>query len=56
MFFGKSGNPTEDRAIQPGQPGDLCVLAAPTRELLNELDSEMVAATVVAGKIVFERP
>ena len=55
MFFGTSGQPTDPRAIQPGQPGDLCVLAAPPAEVLDELDSHMVTATVVAGRTVFER-
>jgi predicted amidohydrolase YtcJ len=55
MFFGTSGQPTHPRALQPGQPGDLCLLAAAPDEVLNELDSQMVAATVVAGKTVFER-
>jgi predicted amidohydrolase YtcJ len=55
MFFGTSANPTKARAITKGQPGDLCVLAAPPEEVLNELDSAMVAATVVAGEVVFER-
>ena len=55
MFFGTSGQPTDPRAIQPGQPGDLCVLAAPPAEVLDELDSHMVTATVVAGEDVFER-
>jgi predicted amidohydrolase YtcJ len=55
MFFGTSGNPAEARRIQRGQPGDLCVLVAPPKVLLDEFDAEMVAATVVAGEIVFER-
>jgi predicted amidohydrolase YtcJ len=55
MFFGTSGNPNEARRIQRGQPGDLCVLVAPPKVLLDEFDAEMVAATVVAGEIVFER-
>ena len=55
MFFGASGQPTDARAVAPGQPGDLCVLAAPPAELLSELDSQVVAATVVAGEVVFER-
>jgi predicted amidohydrolase YtcJ len=55
MFFGTSGNPAEARRIQRSQPGDLCVLAAPPKVVLNEFDAEMVAATVVAGEIVFER-
>jgi predicted amidohydrolase YtcJ len=55
MFFGTSGQPTHPRAIQPGQPGDLCVLAAPPDDVLTELDAQMVSATVVAGEVVFER-
>jgi predicted amidohydrolase YtcJ len=55
MFFGTSSQPTDPRAVAPGQPGDLCVLAAPPAEVLSELDSAMVAATVVAGEVVFER-
>lgn len=55
MFFGKSVDPTSPRAVQPGQPGDLCVLAGAPQEVLDELDAQMVAATVVAGEVVFER-
>jgi predicted amidohydrolase YtcJ len=55
MFFGTSSQPTDTRAIAPGQPGDLCVLAAPPKQVLEALDSQMVAATVVAGEVVFER-
>jgi predicted amidohydrolase YtcJ len=55
MFFGMSGNPTDPRTVQPGQPGDLCVLVAPPDGVLKELDSQMVAATIVAGEVVFER-
>jgi predicted amidohydrolase YtcJ len=55
MFFGTAGRPCDPRALQRGQPGDLCLLAAAPEEVLAELDSQMVAATVVAGKMVFER-
>jgi predicted amidohydrolase YtcJ len=55
MFFGSAGSPTDLRSIAKGQPGDLTVLAAPPAQVLEELDSQMVAATVVAGEIVFER-
>jgi predicted amidohydrolase YtcJ len=55
MFFGTSDNPAEARRIQRSQPGDLCVLAAPPKVVLNEFDAQMVAATVVAGETVFER-
>jgi predicted amidohydrolase YtcJ len=55
MFFGTSSQPTESRTIQPGRPGDLCVLAAHPDEVLVELDSQMISATVVAGEVVFQR-
>ena len=55
MFFGSAGAPTDLRSIAKGQPGDLTLLAAPPAQVLEELDSQMVAATVVAGEIVFER-
>ncbi len=55
MFFGTSRQPTDPRAVAKGQLGDLCVLAATPKEVLKELDSQMVAATVVAGEVVFER-
>jgi predicted amidohydrolase YtcJ len=53
MFCGTSGAPTEPRTIATGQPGDLCLLAAAPDVVLGELDSQMVAATIVAGEVVF---
>jgi predicted amidohydrolase YtcJ len=55
MFLGTSGEPTRPRAIAAGQPGDLALLSALPAAVLGELDSQMVAATVVAGRLVFER-
>jgi predicted amidohydrolase YtcJ len=55
MFFGNADNPVAHRTVTPGQPGDLCVLAAPPDEALRELDASMVAATIVGGEVVFER-
>jgi predicted amidohydrolase YtcJ len=55
MFFGTAGDPTDPRTVGPAQPGDLCVLAAPPAEVLSELDSQLVAATVVAGEVVYRR-
>ena len=53
MFFGYPDQPARARAVQPGQPGDLCVLGAPPETALAELDAGMVAATVVGGEIVY---
>jgi imidazolonepropionase-like amidohydrolase len=55
MFFGEAGRPVHPRSVEPGQPGDLVVLAAPPAEVLSELDSGMVAATIIAGELVYER-
>lgn len=55
MFSGTAADPTKARTVQPGQPGDLCVLAGGPQEVLDGLDAQMVAATVVAGELVFER-
>jgi predicted amidohydrolase YtcJ len=55
MFFGSPIRPSQPRSIAPGQPGDLCVLAATPAEVLDELDSDMVAATVIEGQVVFDR-
>jgi predicted amidohydrolase YtcJ len=52
MFFGTPDQPATPRRIESGQPGDLCILAAPPAEVLSELDSTMVAATVIAGDVV----
>ncbi|HEX2285348.1 MAG TPA: amidohydrolase family protein, partial [Mycobacterium sp.] len=51
MFFGRPDDPTKARTIEPDQPGDLCVLAASPDEVLRELDSGMVAATVIEGHL-----
>ena len=55
MLLGSACEPTKPRTLLPGQPADLCVLAAPPHEVLAELDAQMVAATIVAGEVVFER-
>jgi predicted amidohydrolase YtcJ len=55
MFFGAAGSPAYPRRVEAGQPGDLVVLGAPPAEVLSELDSGMVAATVIAGEVVYER-
>ena len=53
MFFGAADAPVVQRRIAPGQPGDLCILGASPDEVLAELDSDMVAATIVAGVAVY---
>jgi predicted amidohydrolase YtcJ len=55
MFFGTFEQPTRSRTIAPGQPADLCVVAASPDEVVAELDAGMVEATVVAGEVVWSR-
>jgi predicted amidohydrolase YtcJ len=53
MFFGYPDQPSRARAVQPGQPGDLCVLSVPPPTALAELDAGMIAATVIDGEIAY---
>jgi len=55
MFCGRAQDPARPREVAVGEPGDLCVLSVPPDEALDALDSAMVAATVIAGRVVFER-
>jgi predicted amidohydrolase YtcJ len=53
MFLGHPDQPARVRTLQPGQPGDLCVLSVPPETALDELDAGMVAATIVGGQIAY---
>jgi predicted amidohydrolase YtcJ len=53
MFLGYPDDPGRVRTIEPGQPGDLCVLTEPPATVLAELDAGMVAATVIEGQLVY---
>jgi predicted amidohydrolase YtcJ len=53
MFLGRPDRPTQPRTLEPGQPGDLCVLSVPPGPALAELDAGMVAATVVSGQMIY---
>jgi predicted amidohydrolase YtcJ len=55
LFLGSAAQPALSRTIAPGQPGDLCVLSAPPRGVLGELDAGLVTATLVGGALVFHR-
>ena len=50
MFLGRSDQPGRARTVDPGQPGDLCVLTEPPETALAELDAGMVAATVIGDR------
>ncbi|MEB3980526.1 amidohydrolase family protein [Mycobacterium sp. 663a-19] len=53
MFLGRADRPDRARTVEPGQPGDLCVLTEPPATVLAELDAGMVAATVIGGELVY---
>jgi predicted amidohydrolase YtcJ len=55
MFLGTPGQPDNARTVEPGQPGDLCVLSAPPDEVLRTLDAELVTATIIGGEMAFQR-
>ena len=53
MLLGRPDQPTQPRAVEPGEPADLCVLSVPPEAALAELDAGMVAATVIGGEIAY---
>lgn len=55
MFLGSAENPARPRRIAPGEPGDLCLLAGSPQRVVDALDADLVAATIVGGAVVFER-
>ncbi|WP_441964302.1 amidohydrolase family protein [Mycolicibacterium houstonense] len=55
LFLGSADNPATPRRIAPGQPGDLCVLASSPQRVIEALDADLVATTVVGGAVVFQR-
>ncbi|OBG90655.1 amidohydrolase [Mycobacterium sp. E136] len=55
MFWGTGQDPLRRRAVTPGEPGDLAVLESSPEDVLDALATDMVAATVIAGELVFER-
>jgi predicted amidohydrolase YtcJ len=56
MFHGSYEKPTQPRTVTVGASADLCVLAAPPEDVFDALDAELVAATVVDGRLVYEKP
>lgn len=55
MFLGSAEHPGRQRSVAPGEAADLCVLAGEPDDVLRQLDSDMVAATVIEGRVVYER-
>lgn len=55
MFLGAPQKPDRPRELAVGMPADVCLLAAPPREVLAALDASLVAATVYDGAVVYEK-
>ncbi len=55
LFLGSARNPARPRRIASGEPGDLCLLTDSPQRVVDTLDADLVAATIVGGVVVFER-
>jgi predicted amidohydrolase YtcJ len=55
LYLGGFTRPGRRRRVKPGAAADLCLLAVPVAEALQALDADLVAATMVAGQVVFDR-
>jgi predicted amidohydrolase YtcJ len=53
LFLGSAERPAEPRSIRAGQPGDLCLLSVAPAVALAELDAQMVAATIIDGRLAY---
>lgn len=52
LYLGHPDRPARPRAVAADEPGDLCVLKTPPEEAMAQLASDLVAATIVAGRVV----
>ena len=55
LFLGKPLQPGTARALKAGVPADLCLLDCPLRDALADLRREHVRATIIGGRMVYER-
>jgi hypothetical protein len=53
LFLDDPLRPGVPRTVAPGQPADLCLLAAPLDQALGRLPDVEVACTVRAGRVVW---
>ncbi|MFL0285855.1 amidohydrolase family protein [Mycobacterium sp. SMC-21] len=54
MFLGAPPQQDVPRELTVGMPADMCLLAAPPRDVLAALDASLVAATVYDGVVVYQ--
>jgi len=53
LFLGESAAPAKPRLIAPGHPADLVLLRCPPAEAERSLASDLVAATLIGGEVVY---
>jgi predicted amidohydrolase YtcJ len=55
LFLGSAAEPDQPRAISVGAAADLCILNQPWRQARAVLTSDLVATTVCAGELAYDR-
>ena len=53
LFLGSPSTPSEPRLVAPGAAADLVLLRCPPREAAGSLGSDLVAATIIDGAVVY---
>jgi len=53
LFLGRADNPSRPRRIGVGQAADFCLLHSPLPDALRRPDKEQVAATIIAGRVIY---
>jgi predicted amidohydrolase YtcJ len=53
LFLGDAATPAVPRVIEPGARADLVLLRCPPREAIRSLGSDLVAATIIDGDVVY---
>ena len=56
LFLGEPAAPATPRRVAPGCPADLVLLRCPPEEAAGSFAADLVAATFVAGELVYARP
>jgi predicted amidohydrolase YtcJ len=55
LFLGSAAAPDVPRVIAPGARADLVLLRCPPRDAVRSLGSDLVAATIIDGSLVYRR-